>query len=702
MNPDQSNGGVTRASLELLYNISREVASAIDLPIVLQRVLFSSMRTIGAISGTIIVLDDNGTPVESTIIYGTKIHEHTTEQLKETIEKGLAGWVVRNRQAVLIPDTSQDDRWVRRPDDAADASGAKSAVCAPLLARERLIGVLTLVHPTPYFFNLDHLALIQAIADQAGVAVLNARLYRDSQRQAQVMTALAECAAAINSSLKFDDVIETILEQISRALDVELVSLAMLEPDSNTLVYKATTFREKDKLLEKSIKLGEGIPGWVAREGKGIFINQPSIDDRFMPLIDEVTGIQTKAVACSPIQAGEEAIGVLEAINPGDGTFDQDALTILNGIGNLAGTAIRNAQLFEYLEAAQQRYKDLFEQSVDIILITDLDGNIIEANRQSSRLTGHDPNILTNLNITYLHQPNFQILGKSFENLQTEKTLSYESIIIKKNGESIPVQVIIQRIIIDGKPLIQWTFRDITEQKSLDQMRDDLISMVYHDLRAPLSNIISSFEVLSSMLNINQDPAIGSIFNIAYRSAERIQRLTNSLLDINRLEAGQPITEKQIADLSMLVEDAVEAIEPIAKNKNQKIQVQIPENLPFLMIDKDMIRRVLINIIENGIKFTPPGGEISIRAEHEGSWVHVMIEDNGPGVPDDKKIEIFEKYTRLKYEKSTKGLGLGLAYCRLATEGHGGRIWVTDSESGGAVFHFTLPVAELEGDLESS
>src|SRR3990172_8717939 len=106
----------TRASLELLYHISRELATALDLRTVLQRVILLSMQNVGAMSGSIIVMDDVGQPVESVIIVGARVLEHTTEQLRVTLERGLAGWVAQNQQAVLISDTTQDERWLQRPD----------------------------------------------------------------------------------------------------------------------------------------------------------------------------------------------------------------------------------------------------------------------------------------------------------------------------------------------------------------------------------------------------------------------------------------------------------------------------------------------------------------------------------------------------------------------------------------------------------
>ncbi len=158
----------TRALLELLYHVSREVAAALDLRTVLQRVLLEAIRNVGGERASIVVLDDDKKPVDATIVYGQQFHEHTTQQLRDTVERGLAGWVVTHCKPALIPDTSRDKRWLRRPDDSDEKTGAKSAISVPLLARERLVGVLTLVHPIPHAFTEEHLELMQAIADQAG------------------------------------------------------------------------------------------------------------------------------------------------------------------------------------------------------------------------------------------------------------------------------------------------------------------------------------------------------------------------------------------------------------------------------------------------------------------------------------------------------------------------------------------------------
>ena len=682
----------TRDSLELLYNISRELVAALDLRTVLQRVLLLSMGNVGAVNGTIIVLDNQGQPVDSTIIVGAQIIERTTEQLRITFEQGLAGWVARQKQAVLIPDTSQDERWIRRPDDEKDRTGPKSAVSAPLLARNYLVGVMTLVNPSPGFFTQEHLALVQAIADQAGIAVLNARLYEESQRQTRVMTAVAESAGVITGSLELEEVLQRILEQITLALRVQVVSLALIDPREEILKFHISSDKSDKSVVGLQLKLGEGIAGWVAKEGQGIIVSDTNKDPRFHSAFDRQIGFESRAIACAPIKARGKVIGVVEAINPKDGVFDSDALQVLTGIGNLAGTAIYHAQLFEQIQAAHQRYLELFEDSIDPIIITDRDGKIVEANRQAELTTQFDSQALLNLSIGQLHTVNQEKVGTGFMKLSSGSTLFYESVLQTREGRQVPIQVYAREVLIDDVSHLQWILRDITERKNLDSLRDDLISMIYHDLRSPLANIVSSLDVFDAMLPQEGDPAFRSLLNIALRSTDRIQRLTNSLLDINRLETGQPVGNTFPTAPILLASEAVDAVLPVAETKDQVIKLGVPSNLPHVLVEGDMIRRVLTNLLENAVKFTLPGGEIFVGGNLDGEWVHMWVQDTGPGIPSADQRRIFDKYTRLKAKEGPKGIGLGLAYCRLAVEGHGGRIWVESQPGQGARFCFTLPI----------
>lgn len=691
--PKIKENNSTRESLELLYNISRELSSALDLRALLERVLFLSMQYVGAINGSIIVLDDNGTPVDSAIIAGDKIHKHTTKRLLDTLDRGLSGWVVRERQVALVKNTHQDPRWMPRQYEDDEKQLPKSAVSAPILTRDKLVGVLTLVHPKPGFFSKEHVALVQSIADQAGIAVLNARLYDESQRQAGVMTALAKSASGISSSLNLDDVFMGILEQTDLALHVNVVMLTLVDLPSGNLELRAAKGWTKTKTIKLPHKIEGGISSWVVEYDEGALILDVNKDDRFDPKDDQIEGIISKTILCAPIHYRGKVIGTLEAINSKDTDFDKDSLLILSGIANLAGTAIRHAQLFEQLQAAHQRYQDLFEDSIDPIIITNWSGEILEANRKAVLVSDYSKNVLRTMQIIQIHRVDQDLVGDDFTELHSGKTISYESSLTTASGHKIPIKVYVREIQTEEKSRLQWILRDITEQKKLDTLRDDLTSMIYHDLRSPLANIVSSLNLLDTLMPV-KDSSLKSLLDISMHSTERIQRMTESLLDLNTLEAGQPLGNRTLVSVSDLIFEAVEAIESTISNKNQAIGYQVAENLSKVMVDQDMIRRVVTNLLENASKYSPEGSNIEVGARQEKDQVLIWVQDHGPGIPASEHERIFNKFTRLKTENGPKGLGLGLAYSRLAVQAHGGKIWVESELGVGSRFTFSLPATE--------
>lgn len=694
MTSKPKNNKTTRASLELLYHISRELTTDLELDTVLSRVLRLSMEAVGATNGSIIVLDDHGKPVDSAIVIGELIHERTTKQLSETLENGLAGWVVRNHEGALVQDTSQDERWTQRKYELEASTGPRSAVSAPLLARDRLVGVMTLAHNSPGFYDQSHLALVRAIADQSGIFVLNARYYAESQRQARVMTALANSATTITATLQLQDVLARILEEIIQALDVKAISSAFIDLETDELVFQAAAGWNRGDVQGVRIGAGQGIPGLVAQSGEGIVIQNAKEDPRYDPEVETRVGFDVETIACTPIRYGGEVVGVLEAINASDGLFEMDDLDVLEGIGSLAGTAIRHAQLFEQLQVAHQRYRELFDDSIDPILISNWKGQILEANRQAVKATGYVKQDLLNMKIGQLHQIDHDRVGESFESLALGETIFYDSDLHPKNSGEVPIEVYVRQIRVDGENRLQWILRDITERKNLDEMREDLISMIYHDLRSPLSNVVSSLDVLISNLSDEEYTMHKSLLGIAKRSTERIQRLTDSLLDVSRLEAGQIIGERNVIEPIQLFESALDLVQPYVTSRGINLVKNSSDDLPKIIGDFDMLRRVLTNLLENAVKFSPSGGNINVGVDLDGKWVRYWVKDEGPGIPPSDYERIFDKFSRLNVEGAPKGLGLGLAYCRLAIQAHDGRIWVESEPGKGSCFLFVLPVAD--------
>ena len=682
------------SSLKLLYDVSRELVSALDLRTLLQRILTLSLEIVEGDTASIIIMDESGVPVDAALIVGGEIFEGTVDRLKSTLESGLAGWVVRNATPALVADTSKDERWIVRSYTDRESEGAKASVCVPLIVKEQLVGVITFTHRTVGYYTQAHLDLVQAVADQAAIAALNAQLFEASQRRADVMSVLAESAAAITASLDLTEVLNRILYQTSRSLKVEAVLLGLVDESGENVVFQAVSGATTHRQIGEHIRLGEGVAGRVAQHGESIIVSDAQKDPMVMLDADSKNGHNLRAIAAAPILSEGECIGVLEAINP-KVHFTSEDMLLLRGIGGLAGTAIRHARLFEEVQIAHSRYRLLFEDSIDPVIITNWAGKVLEANRQAVKLTSFSEEELLKMQIFHFHQVDWKVVGIDYEALKVGEPVTYESDLQPKTGAAVPVAVYVHKINIGGEDRLQWIMHDITETKKLDRVREDLTSMIYHDLRSPLANVVSGLDLIRVM--VPDDASVDSVVSIAERSVNRVQRLVSSLLDTSRLQAGQKITSMSLVSLNTLIVEAVDAVRPTADASNFKLEISLPEDELILMVDGDMIRRVVINLLENSLKFSNEGLMIWTGARLEGDRVLVWVKDEGRGIAKEDQEFIFDKFMQAAGEgRVTKGLGLGLAFCKLAVEGHGGEIWVESAPGEGATFTFSLPVKETQ------
>jgi len=494
----------------------------------------------------------------------------------------------------------------------------------------------------------------------------------------------------MNASLRIEDVYQRVLIQAMQALSVETVALGMI--DGEHIVFRAAAGHNAGNILGGKIEVGRGIVGTVTREGRGVVVPDVSKEKNFNEA-DRPGGVEMRAVLIAPIQSQGRVIGILEAINPVSRSFDPDALLVMTGIGGLAGTTIQNAQLFERLQDAHKRYRDLFEESIDPIVITDWEGRVLEANRQVTLLSAYTSEELHELSIDQLHEVNWAKVGMEFEFLRNDHTHSYESSLHKQDESHLPIEVHARRVEFEAADSIQWILRDITERKELDGLREDLTSMIYHDLRSPLANIVSSLDVIADMVPEEERETVLSILKIAENSTDRIQRLVSSLLDVSRLESGQEVADQVVVETIPLIRKVLQDVEPSVKGRRQTIVEDFSNTLPPIWADKDMAHRVLINLTENSSKYSPSDSTIEVGARAEDGWMHFWVKDQGSGIPQSEQDHIFDKFTRLRGTGKVGGLGIGLAFCRLAVQGHGGRIWVESVANEGSTFHFTFPIA---------
>ena len=559
------------------------------------------------------------------------------------------------------------------------------------------IGVLGVNNiKTDRIFSNHDSELLQDLAAHAAIAIENARLYEDTQRQLKVSALLNEASKVINSTLDTSEILQSLLAQMNELLNAEALSIALVDKQSNELVYEIAEGIGSDKILGLRLPSNHGIGGWVMEHGEAALVQDTASDPRFFRQADERTGHDTRAIICAPLQVKGEVLGTIQAINPRQGTFTEEDLQLWVNLANLASSALANAQQFARTQAAEERYLSLFEDSVSPILLTNLNGTVVEANRRALDFLGFGRDELIGLPILTLHTERDGLPQERiprFSEIDTDSVKKFVANIQTKSQSPVPVEGYVKRTLSGDSEVLQWIYRDISQQIELEEMRGDLTAMLVHDLQSPLGNIISSLELLRYELPPDVDPILDSIVDIAARSSRRLQTLIRSLLDITHLEAGHPITDASYVALIDLIEDAREVVLPALERRQVELKLDVDENLPVVFVDGDMIGRVLINLLDNASKHTPESREVNVTAHVYGNdgCVLVTVQDQGRGIPPQYRDAIFEKFRRLQGKNAPKGMGLGLAFCRLAVEAHGGQIWVDDAKDGGARFNFTLP-----------
>lgn len=575
---------------------------------------------------------------------------------------------------------------------------SKALLFLPLLTQNRPIGLAELIfaNEEPTFSN-DSIYFIQSLANQAAITIENARLYEKAQRQLKISALLNQASHVINSTLDTNQIMQSLLVHMNELLNAEALSIAMVDKQSNELVFIVAEGMGSDKIVGLRLPSNQGVSGWVMEHGRPALVPDTSTDPRFIRSGDRRTGYNTQAIICAPMQVKGEVIGTIQAINPNQGTFTEEDLNLLVNLANLASTAVANAQQFALTQAAEARYLSLFEDSIDPILLTDQTGHIVETNRRALDFLGYQRRELSGLLIHMLHPPGTAgpDLGQLAFSEPGQVTL-FTSRIITKGEHIVPVEVYGKRVMVRESELYQWIYRDISKQVELESMREDLMAMLVHDLQSPLGNIISSLELLQfELADNNNNPFIESIIEVATKSSQRLLVLIRSLLDINHLEAGHTVTNRVAVSVPALAHDAQEIIQQSLARRSIELVYDFSADLPLVFVDDDMIRRVFINLLDNAVKYTPNEQQIRIEGgQGEPGRVHISVSDQGPGIPRQYRTLIFEKFRRIDGPKNAKGMGLGLAFCRVAVEAHGGTIWVDDAPDGGARFNFTLPIAE--------
>ena len=241
-------------------------------------------------------------------------------------------------------------------------------------------------------------------------------------------------------------------------------------------------------------------------------------------------------------------------------------------------------------------------------------------------------------------------------------------------------------------------FRDVTQAEKLTEKRTDLTNMIVHDLRNPITSVMSAINLSKRHVQDGDTAAISGWLATADRSANDMLDMVDSLMDINRMDAGQAIVEAEAMRLPPLITTVLERLQPLADQKRIALEYAPPADLPAVWGDAELLRRLLINLLDNALKFTPANGRVTITLSPEidetgasDDGIRCAISDTGAGIPADAQALIFDRFMRTNQGGAqVRGTGLGLTFCKMVMDGHNGRLWV-ESTAEGSRFIFTLP-----------
>jgi PAS domain S-box-containing protein len=245
----------------------------------------------------------------------------------------------------------------------------------------------------------------------------------------------------------------------------------------------------------------------------------------------------------------------------------------------------------------------------------------------------------------------------------------------------------------DGSLRVVGVAEDVSERKEIERVREELTHMLVHDLRTPLTAARGAIELVESTSSGLSETA-RELLLVARRGTLRVVNLVSEILDVSRLEQKAMPVEPKRLQLARCAREVVELKAPLAREKGIALTVEASPELPEAWADPGLLGRVLQNLVGNAVKFTPAGGRVVVRVGEAPRELVVTVADSGPGIPEEMRGRLFQKFATGR--QPGRGTGLGLAFCKLAVEAGGGRIWVEHPPGGGTVVGFSVPRPVVE------
>lgn len=381
-------------------------------------------------------------------------------------------------------------------------------------------------------------------------------------------------------------------------------------------------------------------------------------------------------------------------------------------------SVVKERQLEQEVKTASSHWQELMENSIDGICI--LSGGSFEfVNRRFEEMTGYAEKELKQLRFEDVIAPkdlkNIEVMISMPERIILP--VHYEVRLLSKLKREVdtelrvvPVESEPRGTLTAAKKTLLCFFRDITQIKELERTKTEFIAMVSHELRTPLATIKEAISLLSEVrANLGEVPS--RFVGIAREEISRLERMMDNLLEVSRIESGKVKLRIELVRILPLIDQALESLTVFIDKKKINIVKNIAPDLPVIYGDSDRIFHLIVNLLDNAVKFTPSGGKVTIgvsvldqkdpiirarRLVPSEKYLMVTVVDSGPGIAPENLERIFEKFERGEPAAGARGIGLGLAIARNTVEAHKGKIWATSQSGKGSIFTFILPAGKIE------
>ncbi len=410
---------------------------------------------------------------------------------------------------------------------------------------------------------------------------------------------------------------------------------------------------------------------------------------------------QSAGIKVRRAKAGEVEVNYLEERpEVHEGPFLKEERLLIDAIAEQLGNTIERKWAEEELKSSRDYLKKLTDSMWDAVFSVKMPERVIEWANDSFRLTGYEPEECIGKTTQFLYpdERGFFTFGDKLKSAIAggKDILHTEQLLKRKSGEVFPAEITTTFFKEKGKVVrVTSIVRDVTDRKKLEQLKDDFISLVSHELRTPLTVIMGSLDtVLGEGARLSPDET-RQLLQDAAQETESLSHLLGNLLELSRAQAERLFLYTEPVSIQKVVQETVDKIK--RQSSTHRFVIDLAKEPPPVHADPLRVERILYNLLENAVKYSPRGSEIRVFAKPDREYLVIGVSDQGVGISPSDQVKLFRPFQRLEQSRleGVKGAGLGLLVCRRLVEAHGGRIWLESEVDRGSTFLFTLPLEQV-------